>query len=88
MKIIDKGDIITLSNQGSYVVAEILDYYDEEYMMLFEGNDDQVFDQAKFVKTKKNKNNQYAITNIENHDELYKIINIFLPLFQNDYISE
>ncbi len=87
MKIIDKGDVITLSNQGKYVVAEILDYYDEEYMMLFEVNENQVFDQAKFVKTKKSKN-EYEITNIENHDELYKIINIFLPLFQNDYITE
>lgn len=87
MKIIDKGDVITLSNQGEYVVAEILDYNDEEYLMLFEINDDQLFEQAKFVKTKRN-NDTYSINNIENKDELYKIMNIFLPLFQNDYVSE
>ena len=87
MKIIDKGDVITLSNQGEYVVAEILDYNDEEYLMLFEINDDQLFEQAKFVKTKRN-NDTYSINNIEDKNELYKIMNIFLPLFQNDYVSE
>ena len=87
MKIMDKGDVITLSNQGEYVVAEILDYNDEEYLMLFEINDDQIFEQAKFVKAKRN-NDTCSISNIDDKDELYKIINIFLPLFQNDYVSE
>ena len=72
MNIIDKGDIITLSNDKKYVVAEVLDYYDEEYMMLFEVDENQVFEQAKFIKTKQN-NYRYSIINIKS---------------QNDYIAE
>ena len=84
---LDKGDIITLSNDQQYVVAELLDYNDQEYLMLFEVDGENLFDQAKFVKTKQINNDEYSIENIENKEELYEIIDLFFPLFEQDYIE-
>ena len=84
---LDKVDIITLSNDQKYVVAELLDYNDQEYLMLLEVDGEKVFDQAKFVKTKKLNQEDYSIQNIDNKDELYNIIDLFFPLFEQDYIE-
>lgn len=87
MILLDKGDVITLSSGQEYVIAELIDYKDQEYLMLFETKEEMLFEQAKFVKTEYDKENHYSIMNIDDSEELHEVINIFLPLFQEDYVE-
>ncbi len=83
-QILEIGQEITLENQEKYYIAEIIDNDVHEYLMLLPIENDQLLENARYVKLLGTKND-YKIADIEDPKEKKEIIDIFLPLFLEDY---
>lgn len=83
-----KGDLITLENDQEYVVAEAIEYQNQDYLMLFPSIKDELIENAKFVKIIEDKDKNQHLVNIDNEKELYEVLDILIPLFEQDYIED
>ena len=80
-------DIITLGNNKSYTISEILDYSENKYLYLIEVDEnEELLEETRIVKVIADTNGNYGVEDIENVQELKDIQEIFIELIESDYI--
>lgn len=86
MSFLQKLDIVKLENEISYVVAEIYEENNIEYLMLIKaGENGEMLDDVTYGKVVILPTRKYGVETIEDPDLRVHLITKFFPMYTADY---
>lgn len=83
MNFIEKYDILELSDEKKYTVAEIYNENNVVYLMLLEVINDEVTENLIYGKVVITDSKKYGIETIDDEKEKERLSIVFKPLFEN-----